>query len=88
VQKDGTISLDNVVFEAPQFFVGQQVDVLFDPQVADQAWIRTLDNALVPIAPVRTIDNSSIPRRYQQVPINWSALINDTTSATEAGTEG
>lgn len=73
VRKDGTISIDGRVFEVPQCFVGQQVDVLFDLADPDNVRLRQNDGTLVPIAPVRPVDNSQIPRRRQD-PIDWSML--------------
>lgn len=73
VRKDGTISLDNTVFEVPQCFVGQQVDVLFELSDPDNVRLRQDDGTLVPIAPVRPVDNSQIYRRRPD-PIDWSML--------------
>ncbi|MGI6036171.1 MAG: DDE-type integrase/transposase/recombinase [Limnochordia bacterium] len=62
VTKDATISLNRVIFEVPQIYCGRQVTVLYRPKDLSHAYLQS-DSQLIPIEPVRTIDNAQIPRK-------------------------
>lgn len=72
VSKDATVSLNNVLFEVPQVYCGQQVDILFNPHNEDQVYLKG-DEALIPIERVRKIDNSKIPRKQRDA-IDYTKL--------------
>jgi putative transposase len=88
VRKDGTISLDNTVFEVPQCYVGQQIEVVFELGAPDNIRVRQPDGTLLPIAPVRPVDNSQIPRRRRVDPIDWRALTAETYTNRDQYTTG
>lgn len=76
VKKDATISLDRKVFEVPQSLIGQSITVRFDPEDDSKAYV-SLGNSpsLVPVYPVRPVDNSRITRlQNQRPPIDYASL--------------
>lgn len=77
VGKDATLSLDNVVFEAPQHFIDQRVRLRYSPYDPEQIWIENDDGQLIPIRPVRAADNAFIPRRRREELIDYGVLQND-----------
>lgn len=76
VTKDATISLMKRVFEVPQGLIGSSCIVRFDPEDLSCAFIVTgPDKTLVPVYPLRSIDNSKLPRKQnRREPIDYTKL--------------
>lgn len=76
VKKDATIALSNRVYEVPQMLIGQSVKVRFDPEDPSKAFVQAGEPpSLVPVYPVRAVDNSKIIRRQnQRRQIDYAAL--------------
>lgn len=66
VKKDGTISLNNNLFEVPYTFVGETVQIRFDPTCPERAFIFNDQQFFCEIKPVNKIDNSQIYRSTKQ----------------------
>lgn len=79
VSKDATISLGHVVYEVPQIYCGQQVDLLFSPHEATHVYLKPPhQDQLLRIEPVRAVDNSRIPRKQNHPePLDYTQLYQD-----------
>ncbi|MBO8129868.1 MAG: DDE-type integrase/transposase/recombinase [Peptococcaceae bacterium] len=76
VTKDATVSIERVVFEVPQIYCGQQVDILFQPRDLTWAYLKhPHTDKPIRIEPIRTVDNSKIPRKQNRPePIDYTQL--------------
>lgn len=74
VQKDATISLNKSIFEVPQEYIGQKINVRFKSKSLEKAYIfDEHENILKTIFPINKIDNSKIKRKQY---IDFSNLEN------------
>ncbi len=74
VKKDATISLNSIIFEVPQIFIGQKIHIRFEATSTEKAYIfDEHQNLLHTIFPVNKIDNSKIIRKQY---IDFSNLEN------------
>jgi len=63
IKNDATISISNVLFEVPAKYIGEQVQIRYDPSCLDKAYIfNDSGMCLDMIYPVDRIANSKIPR--------------------------
>ena len=84
VSKDATISLNRKIFEVPQIYCSHQVKILYSPydlSLPDEnnisfAYISPPEGGeLIRIYPVRTVENSMIPRKQNlREPIDYTRL--------------
>lgn len=63
VNNDATISIKNTLFEVPGALIGEKIEVRFDPEELDEAWIHLEDQLPIHITPVRPADNARMKRR-------------------------
>lgn len=73
VKKDATISLHGNLFEVPFQFVGETIQVRFDPSAPEQAYIFADQQLTCEIRPVNKVDNSQIYRSTKQA-LDFSKL--------------
>ncbi|WP_427338303.1 Mu transposase C-terminal domain-containing protein [Caloranaerobacter sp. DY30410] len=75
VKNDSTVSIQNILFETPLEYVGQKINIRYDPSSMDKAYIFSDDgNLLDTIYPVKKIDNSKIRRNQNIKPVNFSSF--------------
>lgn len=76
VNLDSTIVLFKHVYEVPQRFIGQSVTVRFDSEDLSRVFLKSDDSSdLVPVFPVKSVDNSKMPRKQnQKLQINFATL--------------
>lgn len=76
VTKDAIVSLDKVAYEVPQIYCGCQVKILFSPYDSSQVYlVPPGEETSIRIDPVRTVDNSQIPRKQNlRKPLDYTAL--------------
>ena len=73
VKNDATISIQNMLFEVPLRYVGESINVRYDPTCMDKAYIFSDSNVLMDtIYPVKKIDNSRIRREHNFKSVNFS----------------
>lgn len=64
VNNDATIQLHSELFEVPQKYIGQKINVRFAPDILDKVYIFNKDNVITEIVyPLKKIDNSKIKRK-------------------------
>lgn len=68
VNNDATISIKNTVFEVPGSLIGEKIEVRFDPEELDEAWIYPEDRPPIHITPVRPADNACMKRTRPDKP--------------------
>jgi putative transposase len=74
VRNDATIPLNNQLFEVPQKYIGQRINIRYSPINLDEAYIFDINNKLIDtIFPLRKVDNSKIKRKN----IDYSIMIGD-----------
>jgi hypothetical protein len=67
VNLDATIVLAKQVYEVPQRFIGQSIAVRFDAEDLSRVFLKPDDSsALLPVFPVRVVDNSRMRRKQNQ----------------------
>lgn len=69
VNNDATIYLKNVVFEVPGSLIGEKIDVRFDPENLEEAWLYPQDQIPIHITPVKQADNARIKRTRANHPV-------------------
>lgn len=75
VKKDSTISIQNILFEVPLKFVGECINIRYDPTIMDKAFIFSDDNLLVDtVYPLRKIDNSKVRREHNFKSVDFSSF--------------
>nr|WP_040306661.1 Mu transposase C-terminal domain-containing protein [Caloramator australicus] len=75
VRNDCTIQLQNISFEVPFKYVGERINVRYDPSSLDKAYIFSDDNHILDtIYPVNKIDNSKVKRQRNIKPIDFSSF--------------
>jgi putative transposase len=75
VKNDSTISIDSILFEVPLKYVGEVINVRYDPTCTGKAYIFSEDNILLDtISPVKKIDNSKIRREHNFKSIDFSSF--------------
>ncbi|NMB26510.1 MAG: DDE-type integrase/transposase/recombinase [Tissierellia bacterium] len=75
VKKDSTISIQNILFEIPQKYVGDTINIRYDPTSMDKAYVFSDDNLLLDtIYPVKKIDNSKIRRENNFKSVDFSSF--------------
>jgi transposase InsO family protein len=62
VRHDATISIRNALFEAPPRFIGQSVEVRFDPSDLSEVFIYENGSQAARMAPVNLLDNALVKR--------------------------
>ena len=62
VNNDATVSIKNTLFEVPGSLIGEKIEVRFDPEDLDEAWIYSESQLPIHITPVRPADNARIKR--------------------------
>jgi transposase InsO family protein len=63
IKNDSTVSISNILFEVPAKYIGEQVQIRYDPSCLDKAYIFNDSGAcLDAVYPVDRIANSRIPR--------------------------
>ncbi len=62
VRHDATISIRNALFEAPPRFIGQSVEVRFDPSDPSEVFIYENGSQAARMAPVNLLDNAHVKR--------------------------
>lgn len=62
VRHDSTISVQNLLFEAPHRFIGQNVEVRFEPSDVNQVFIYEDGKQQARLTPVNLLDNSRVKR--------------------------
>lgn len=64
VNNDATIQLDSKLFEVPQKYIGQKINIRFSPDLLDKAYVFNKNNAMSEIVyPLNKIENSKIKRK-------------------------
>ncbi len=75
VKKDSTISIQNILFEVPLKYVGETINVRYDPTSVDKAYIFSDENILLDtVYPVKKIDNSKIRRKHNFKSVDFSSF--------------
>lgn len=75
VKNDATISIQNTLFEVPLKYVGETINIRYDPTDLDKAYIFSDHNLLLDsILPVKKIDNSKIRRDQNVKAVDFSAF--------------
>ncbi len=78
VKNDATISLDNILFEVPLKYVGEKVNVRYDPTNPSKAFIFSDEGKpLDTIVQVNKIDNSKVRRSHNFKPVDFSSFTTD-----------
>jgi putative transposase len=73
VRSDATISIMNIIFEVPMQYIGEHINVRYDPSSPDKAYIFDDDgNCLHTVYPVNRVDNSKIHRKSDVNPVDFS----------------
>lgn len=64
MNNDATIQLNSKLFEVPQKYIGQKINIRFSPDLLDKAYVFNKNNAISEIVyPLNKIDNSKIKRK-------------------------
>jgi hypothetical protein len=81
VKNDATISLNSVLFETPMKYIGDKINVRYDPTSLDKAFIFSDDgNILETIYPVDKVANSKVIRKQNIKSVDFSPFsVNDDT---------
>ncbi|HBC96913.1 MAG TPA: integrase [Clostridium sp.] len=75
VKNDATVSIDNLLFEVPMKYIGDRINIRYDPTCLDKAFIFSEDGKLMDgICPVKKIDNSKIRRNDNVKPVDFSCF--------------
>ena len=75
VRGDSTISINNVLFETPHKYMGEKVNVRYDPTSLDKAFIFSEPGILLDtIYPVKKVDNSKIRREHNVRGVDFSVF--------------
>ncbi len=75
VKKDSTISIQNILYETPLKYVGDTINIRYDPTIMDKAYIFSDGNQLLDtIYPVKKIDNSKIRREHNVKSVDFSSF--------------
>ncbi|WP_227764567.1 Mu transposase C-terminal domain-containing protein [Zhaonella formicivorans] len=74
VKHDGTISINSLLFEVPPQFIGQQIEVRFDPEKLEQVFIYVEGKEVAKALPVIYSDNARIKREKRQKEKEEAAL--------------
>lgn len=75
VKNDATISLHNVLFEVPLKYVGDKINIRYDPTCLSKAYIFSDDGKIVDsVYCVDKIDNSKIRRSHNVKPVDFSSF--------------
>lgn len=75
VKNDATVSIDNLLFEVPMKYIGDRINIRYDPSSLDKAFIFSEDGKLMDtIYPVKKIDNSRIRRNENVKPMDFSCF--------------
>jgi transposase InsO family protein len=75
VKNDATVSLQNILFEVPLKFVGDKINIRYDPTSLDAAYIFSEDGKFIDsIYPVKKIDNSRVKRSQNVKPVDFSSF--------------
>lgn len=73
VKKDATISVLTIIYEVPMQYIGEQINVRYDPSSMDKAYIfDETGTCLHTIYPVNRIDNSKTHRKSNVKPVDFS----------------
>ncbi|MCK9267768.1 MAG: DDE-type integrase/transposase/recombinase [Alkaliphilus sp.] len=73
VKKDSTISIQSILFEVPLKYVGETINVRYDPTSMDKVYIFSEENILLDtVYPVKKIDNSKIRRQHNFKSVDFS----------------
>lgn len=84
VKNDATISIQNILFEVPLKYVGESINVRYDPTDMGKAYIFSDDNLLLDtIYPVKKIDNSRIRREQNIKSVDFSSFSPNTNDRSE-----
>lgn len=74
-RKDATISIQTIFFEVPLKYVGDTLNIRYDPTCMDKAYIFSEENLLLDtIYPVNKIDNSKIRREHNFKDVDFSSF--------------
>jgi len=75
VKKDATISLNTITFEVPMKYIGEKINVRYDPSALDKAIIFSKDGEkMETIYPVNKIANSKVKRKHNVKPVDFSSF--------------
>jgi hypothetical protein len=81
VKNDATVSLNNTLFEVPMKYVGEKINLRYDPTSLDKAYIFSDDGKLSDtVYPVRKVDNSKVQRSQNIKPVDFSSFLPDCTT--------
>lgn len=73
VRNDATIPLNKIFFETPMKYIGDRINVRYDPTNLDKAFIFSDDgNILETIYPVDKVSNSKVIRKQNVKPVDFS----------------
>ncbi|SHD77688.1 Mu transposase C-terminal domain-containing protein [Schnuerera ultunensis] len=75
VKEDSSISIQNILFEVPQKYVGNTINIRYDSICMGKAYIFSDDNLLLDtIYSVKKIDNSKIRREHNFKNVDFSSF--------------
>lgn len=75
VKNDATISIYNILFEVSLKYIGETINIRYDPTSMDKAYVFSDDNLLLDtIYPVKKIDNSMIRREHNFKNVDFSSF--------------
>jgi hypothetical protein len=77
VKKDATISLNTIIFEVPQKYIGDKINVRYDPTSLEKAYIFSNEKKQETIYPVNKHDNTKIKRKQNVKPVDFSSFANN-----------
>ena len=78
VKKDATISLNTITFEVPMKYIGEKINVRYDPSALDKAFIFSEDGEKKKtIHPVDKVANSKVKREHNIEPVDFSSFSYD-----------
>ena len=67
--------MQNILFEVPLRYVGDTINIRYDPTDLDKAFIFSDDNKILDtVYPVKKIDNSRIRRDQNIKPVDFSSF--------------
>lgn len=73
VKNDATISINTIIFEVPLKYIGDKINIRYDPTSLDKAFIFSEEGKILDtIFPVNKVDNTHVRRKENIKPVDFS----------------